>query len=194
MFRPHSLRNLWYNLNAGHFGSEQRSRIGVWYSRSRVPTGVDVFRPVFQNDMIFRLILHNTYTDWIPTIVNRSRWARIEQWSDITLDIVVIKLIACPSMVWPWPQVGLNEQIGQYLLRQPCCHCLSSQYPVVIDYCQLSVDGAALYCLSGQPICNLVTLNSHVSWSPHKFYIIIELLKVPSVCSHKPKDRPPSQL
>jgi hypothetical protein len=36
-------------------------------------------------------------------------------------------------------------------------HCLSSQYSVVIDYRHLSVDGAALYCLSGQPICNLVT-------------------------------------
>jgi hypothetical protein len=64
-------------------------------------------------------------------------------------------------------------------------HCSSSHYPVVTitilwnEHLDLSVDVNALYCLSGQLICNLITWNFYVRWDSHKFHIIIELLKVP---------------
>jgi hypothetical protein len=74
--------------------------------------------------------------------------------------------------------VGLNGQIG---------HCPLSAIHVatvlrflvspISCVCPWTVprSTACLY----QPICNLVTWNSHVRWDPHKFRIIIELLKVP---------------
>jgi hypothetical protein len=62
-------------------------------------------------------------------------------------------------------------------------HFSSSHYPVVIEHLDLSVDGTALYCLSGQPILTslppyLLTWSFYLRWDSHKFHIIIELLKV----------------
>jgi hypothetical protein len=139
-------------------------------------TSFDLKSTAFPNDMIYRLK--------VPTILNRSRWAQTEKWPHITLDIVVKKLLvsACPSNHGFTETKSHIESANRPVspVHQPCCHCLSSHL-VVIGFRHLSMDGAALYCLSDQPICNLVTWNSHVRWNPHKFYLIIELLKVPAL-------------
>jgi hypothetical protein len=144
------------------------------------------WRLLFSNLLHSYQIIWSTVSQFIihthigsPTILNRSRWARIEHWPDITLDSVVTKLLssACPS------NHGLTETTGWIEwanwpvspVRQTCYHCFTIACLANILWSL----AAALYCLSGQPICNLVTWNSHVRRNPHKFYIIIELLKVP---------------
>jgi hypothetical protein len=71
------------------------------------------------------------------------------------------------------------SKLASFLMLPLLYHGWSSQNPVVIGHRQLSVDGVTLYCLSGQPIYNLVTWNCNVKRDPHNFHIIFELLKVP---------------
>jgi hypothetical protein len=72
IFMSHFLRNLWHNFKAAHFRSAQRSLdwCCLFYIHGRESqqelTSFDLKSTSFPNDVIYRLIIQHTYTDWVP--------------------------------------------------------------------------------------------------------------------------------